>query len=235
MTPNMTLGDYPRFEAYLPVQCTAPTPGRSSPRLVAGKTRFVSAGGLEILMPETLPLRTPVMVRIAEGDPLRAYVVWADQGTPTPVGTRVAHGVAFEQPVDPALVNQWVYRSEQQAFARAPIRFPVDYAQAGTAGRGTCINLSRGGMFIATPQPAPPGSQVALTFNLPTLSHTFSMLARVVWMHSDETKPGAKGGMGVQFLDPKPSEGALIEALVDRLCSETPPAPDPSPSTEPSR
>jgi len=234
MTPDITRADYPRFEAYLPVECAAPIPGRPSARLIAGKTRFVSTAGLEILMPETLPLRTPLMVRVAQGDPLRAHVVWADQGTPTPAGTRVAHGVAFEQLVDPALVNQWVYRGQRQTHTRAPVRFPVEYGQAGTAGHGTCVNLSRGGMFIATPQPAPPGSQVALTFNLPNLSHTFSMLARVVWNHRDETKPDPPSGMGVQFLDPKPAEGALIDTLVDRLCSEMSLALDSSPSTAPS-
>jgi len=234
MTPDITHADYPRFEAYLPVECAAPIPGRPSARLIAGRTRFVSAAGLEILMPETLPLRTPMMVRVAQGDPLRAHVVWADEGTATPAGTRVAHGVLFEQPVDPALVNKWVYRGDRQAYARVPVRFPVEYGQAGMAGHGTCTNLSRGGMFIATPQPTPPGSQVALTFNLPNLSHTFSMLARVVWNHRDETKPDAPSGMGVQFLDPKPAEGALIDALVDRLCSEMSLALDSSPSTAPS-
>jgi uncharacterized protein (TIGR02266 family) len=139
--------------------------------------------------------------------------------------------VLFEQPVDPALVNQWVYHGERQAYARAPVRFPVEYGQAGVAGRGTCVNLSRGGMFVATPEPAPPGSQVALTFNLPNLSHTFSMLARVVWNHREETRRDAPAGMGVQFLDPKPAEGALIHALVDRLCSEMSPALDSPPST----
>lgn len=234
MTINTSRTDYPRFEAYLPVECAAPIAGRPLARLITGKTRSVSSAGLEILMPETLPLRTPMTVRIAQGDPLRALVVWADNGTPTPAGTRVAHGVLFEQPVDPVLVKQWVYRGERQTYARVPIRFPVEYGQAGTAGRGTCTNLSRGGMFIATGEPAPPGSQVALTFNLPNLSHTFSMLARVAWMHRDETKPETTSGMGVQFLDPKPAEGALIDALVDRLFGEMSLALDSSPSTAPS-
>src|SRR3990172_8236067 len=122
MTTDITHADYPRFEAYLPVECAAPISGRPSARLIVGKTRFVSAAGLEILMPETLPLRTPMTVRVAQGDPLRAHVVWADQGTPTPAGTRVSHGVLFEQPVDPALVNHWVYRCERQAYSPAPLQ-----------------------------------------------------------------------------------------------------------------
>jgi uncharacterized protein (TIGR02266 family) len=234
MTHDPTHAGYPRFEAYLPVECAAAILGRASARLIAGKTRFVSAGGLEVLMPEALPLRTPIIVRVDRGDPLRAHVVWADQGTPTPAGDRVAHGVLFEQPVDPALVNQWVYHGERQAYVRVPVRFPVEYGQAGAAGRGTCVNLSRGGMFVATRDPAPPGSQVALTFNLPNLSHTFSVLARVVWNHREETQRDTPSGMGVQFLDPKPAEGALIHTLVDRLCSEMSPALDSPPSTTPS-
>lgn len=235
MARDTTVGGYPRFEAYLPVQCTAPTPGQPRPREHAGKTRSVSAGGLEILLPEALPLRTPVLVRIGEGDPLRAYVVSVHQGTPTPVGIRVPHGVAFERPVDPVLVRQWMYRAERQSHARASVRFPVAYQQAGTAGHGTCLNLSRGGMFIATKHLVPQHSQVSLTFSLPNLSHTFSVLARVVWTRGEQTEPSATTGMGVQFLDPRPSEAALIGAVVDRQGGETLSSSDPSRSSPPPR
>ncbi|MEE9124109.1 MAG: TIGR02266 family protein [candidate division NC10 bacterium] len=222
MTDHTQGGD-PRFEVYLPVQCT--TPGGARSRGVTGKTRSISAGGLEILLPETLPVGTPVLLQFGDGDLLRAYVVWVERGTPTSVGIKVPHGLAFQQSVDPHLVRQWVYRAERQSHTRAPVQFPVDYIEAGTAGRGTCINLSRGGMFISTTQPVQPGSQVSLKFNLPHLSHTFSVLARVVWMRSDEVDPAATMGMGVQFLDPRPSETTLIGTLVDRVCGETFPLP----------
>jgi uncharacterized protein (TIGR02266 family) len=228
MDPPITIGGYPRFDAYLPVQCTVPVPGRTDQKVLPGKTQSVSAGGLQVLLPETLPIRTPLVVRIGEGDPLRAYVVSVHQATSTSAGSRVAHGVAFERAVDPGVVSQWVYHAQRQVHARAPVLFAVDFTQAGTAGHGTCLNLSRGGMFIATTNPANPGSQLALTFTLPNLSHTFSILARVVWRRQVETTPFAGTGMGVQFLDPKPSESALIGALVDRLCSESPPSPDAS-------
>jgi uncharacterized protein (TIGR02266 family) len=226
-------GADPRFEAYLPIQCT--TPGGGRPKELGGKTRSVSAGGLEILLPEALPLGTPVLIQIGDGDLLRAYVVWAERGTPTSVGTMVPHGLAFQKPVDPHTVRQWVYRAERQSHTRAPVQFPVEYIQAGTAGHGTCLNLSRGGMFISTPQPAPPESQVSLTFTLPTLSHTFSVLARVVWMRKEAMEPSTTEGMGVQFLDPKPSETALIGAVVDRSCGQTLLSSDSSPFSPPPR
>jgi len=208
-----------RFEAYLPIQCT--TPGGGRPKGLVGKTRSVSAGGLEILLAEALPLGMPVLIQIGDGDLLRAHVVWAERGIPTSGGIMVPHGLAFQEPVDPHVVRQWVYRAERQSHTRAPVQFPVEYIQAGTAGHGTCLNLSRGGMFISTPQPVPLESQVSLTFTLPNLSHTFSVLARVVWMRNEAIEPSAAEGMGVQFLDPKPSETALIGAIVDRSCGQT--------------
>ncbi|MFQ5846990.1 MAG: TIGR02266 family protein [Candidatus Methylomirabilales bacterium] len=235
MDPHSTIGGYPCFEAYLPVQCMTPTPGQTRPRELVGKTRSISAGGLEILLPESLPLRTPLIVRVGDGAALCAYVVSVHQSTPTIVGTIVPHRVAFEQPVDQAVVVQWMYRSGRQSHARAPVRFAVEYVQAGTAGHGTCLNLSRGGMFIATPSPAPPGSQVSLTFNLPTLSHTFSVLANVVWMRQEEREPNGTTGMGVRFLDPKPSEGALIGSIVNRLCGAAFPPPGSPPIRPPPR
>ena len=140
-----TGGGYPRSEVYLSVECSVPTPSGSTPKVLAGKTKSVSAGGLEILLPETLPLRTPVLIQIGEGEPLRAHVVSVDQAIPTSGGPRIPHGVAFEQAVDPAVVSQWRFRSERQVHTRVPARFPVQYAQAGTGGQGTCVNLSRGG------------------------------------------------------------------------------------------
>jgi Tfp pilus assembly protein PilZ len=79
-------------------------------------------------------------------------------------------------------------------------------------------------MFITTDRPTPTGSEVSLFFTLPDLSHPFSVLARVVWARGQETGPGSTTGMGVQFLDPKPSEAALIGAVVDRTCGDRPTA-----------
>jgi uncharacterized protein (TIGR02266 family) len=229
-----TKGDTdPRFEVYLPIQCM--TPGGSRPKWLAGKTRSIGTEGLEILLSEALPLGTPVLVQIAEEDLLRAFVAWVERGTITALGTGVPHGLPFQHPVEPYLVRQWVYRAERQSHARAPVQFPVEYIQAGTAGHGTCMNLSRGGMFISTSRPAHPGAQVSLTFNLPNLSHTFSVLARVVWMRHEALESTATIGMGVQFLDPRPSETALIGTIVDRCSSNTLPSPGSSGFSPPPR
>jgi hypothetical protein len=57
---------------------------------------------------------------------------------------------------------------------------------------------------------------------------------RVAWTARDEAEPGAIPGMGVQFLDLKPLEAAVISSLVDRLYAEAS-MPHSSPSFSPSR
>ncbi len=85
-------------------------------------------------------------------------------------------------------------------------------------------------MFIATERPAPPGAEVMLHFALHGLPYPLWVLARVAWTCEAGTEGAAVSGMGVQFLDPKSSEAALIGAVVDRLRGEPSPAPDSSPS-----
>lgn len=220
MSIGGTTGDYPRFEASMPVLCTAPSPGRPLAKRLAGKTRSVGVGGLALLLPEALPLGTPVLVRVWQGDPLRGLIVWVGQGVQTDLRTTFPHGVAFEQPVDTALVGQWLSQVIQHRQVRVPVRFAVEHAQSGVVGRGTCLNLSVGGMFIATADPAPPGTEVVLHFMLPGLSDPLSVRARVVWTRGQGTGPDTTIGMGVYFLDPKPSDAALIGMVVDHLWGE---------------
>ncbi len=223
MAYETPIGGYPRHDAYLPVECTIPCPGGAR-RVLVGKTRSVGAGGLEILLPESLPHGTHLIVRVREGEPVHGYVVWTNRGRPSQPENQVSHGVTFDRPVDPDLVLQWVYRANRQSHARALVQFGVEYHQEGERSQGTCLNLSRGGMFITTDRPTPTGSEVSLFFTLPGVSHPFSVLARVVWARGQETGPGSTTGMGVQFLDPKPSEAALIGAVVDRTCGDRPTA-----------
>jgi uncharacterized protein (TIGR02266 family) len=129
--------------------------------------------------------------------------------------------VAFEQPVDPTRVDQWVHRGERRSHVRAQVQFDVECTHAGTAGYGKCLNLSQGGMFVATERPPGPGTEVMLSFKLPGPFDPLSVPARVSWTSSEEAEPGTIRGMGVQFLDLKPLEAAVIGSLVDRLCAGT--------------
>ena len=221
-----TMNGHPRFEAYMPVLCTATVPGRPHPRRIAGKTRCVSVGGLSVLLPEPLPVRNPVSVRVWKGDPLPGIIVWVGEGITTDQLKTIPHGVAFDQPVDPALLRSWISQAKPHPQARVPVRFDIEYTQVGKMDGGTCLNLSRGGMFIATPRPVPPGSEIILHFTLPGLSDPVSVLGQVRWVGGERTGPSTDSGMGVQFVNPAPSEAALIRIVVDSLCKEAALSPE---------
>ena len=231
MSSDPKIRGYPRLVAYLPVQCSPLSQGGPTTKVITGKTTSISPGGLGLLLCDTIPLGTSVVVQVCLEEPLPGYVVWLNRPMSTDVGTYVPHGVAFDHLVDPEVLQQWVRNAKRQAYRRVPVQFDVEFTQAGKAGHGTCLNLSRDGMFIGIDHPPLPNTQIVLRFKLRGLAQTLSIPAQVVWMRGEEPSPGAVTGMGVKFLEVNPSlEAALIDAVVDRVRGEPSPFPDSAPS-----
>ncbi len=221
----------PRYKAYVPAQCTALGDERSHLKPLAGKTHWVSAVGLGLLLPETLPVGTRVLVQLHEEEPRRGHIVWVDKRVRTHLGTTVPHRVAFEKPVDPALVRRWISQAKSPAEPRVPVQLVVNFQsiETGRGGQGMCMDLSRGGMFIAANPPPQRGSEILLQFKLPDISHTLSTLAQVMWVRGEATVSVDEEdislttvtGMGMRFLSINPLDAALISRLVNRLRAET--------------
>jgi uncharacterized protein (TIGR02266 family) len=222
--PNVTVRHYRqhlRFARYLTIRCTVlESEDAHQQRPIAGITRCVNAGGLEVLLPEPLSVKTQILVQIFDGDSLRGQIVSVGKAIATVLGPRFPHGVAFEETVEPSLVRQWVAQPKRRAHRRAEIQFSVEYTHAGTTVRGTCLNLCQGGMFIATKRALPPDSQLFLRFTLPNPLHPVAVQGRVAWVSGDVKDPGVIVGIGVQFLNLDPSAAAAISTLVDRLSAE---------------
>ncbi|MGH7208348.1 MAG: PilZ domain-containing protein [Nitrospiraceae bacterium] len=206
-----------RFAAYLPVQCTVLDPGKADHRQLTGTTLNIGAGGIALLLGETLALGIPIMITLGREEPIRGHVVWTDRRMLTFLKTAVPHGVAFEKPVDASWVQQWVSQGRKRAHVRAPVLLDVEFTPAGTGAHGTCFNLGQGGMFIATEHPSPPGTEVILRFALPSVAAPLSVRGRVAWISGQDREASAVTGMGVQFLDLNPMDAAVIGTFVDRL------------------
>lgn len=228
---------YLRLVAYLPVNCTPLGRGQFLGKVIAGKTKFISAGALGLLLPDIIPLRTVVLVQVSQGEPLRGCIIWRDRPTATDLETSIPHGVALDEPIDTNLVRQWVISAQRQSHPRVPVRFDVEFTHAGKAKHGTCLNLSRGGMFLAADIPPPPGTELLLRFKLQDPSETLSVPAQVawtrgkemtstveeklMWMRGEEIWPGTLTGMGIKFLAVEPSVAHAIDTVVDRLREQT--------------
>ncbi len=215
---------YPRLLVWLPVECTLLS--QEARKVITGKTNSISPGGLGLLLPETVPLRTSVVVQVMEEKPLPGLVVWRDRPMSTDLITSVPHGFAFDEPVDADRILQWGFIARKRAHPRVRVQFDVEFTGAGKERHGTCLSQSRGGMFITTMDVPPTlGTVTLLSFELHETSHMLLIPAQVVWV---EIGPGVITGIGVKFLALNPSEDALIGAVVDRLLGEPSPSPDSS-------
>ena len=83
--------------------------------------------------------------------------------------------------------------TEHRQHPRKSLEWPVAF-QVGASPRvgASCRDVSLGGMFIETPEPASYGAEVMIYLTLPGLRDEAAIKSTVRW-----TKRGA--GMGVQF------------------------------------
>lgn len=70
-------------------------------------------------------------------------------------------------------------------------------------------NISGGGLFLKTPSPLAPGSQVELTFSVSPEAPAITCSGRVVY-----SNPGV--GMGIQFLDAKNEIEMALSAIEEQ-------------------
>jgi len=101
---------------------------------------------------------------------------------------------------------------------RTPIAIQVNYHAVDNFLRDFADDLSTGGMFIATQEPAEPGTQLILEFMLPGYNYPIRVKAEVMWSRT-RTSIDQIRGMGVKFIDLSASAEDKIDAIVKKLRS----------------
>ncbi len=83
-------------------------------------------------------------------------------------------------------------------------------------------NLSKGGFFMATPDPLPEGSKVRLQFYLPESSKEIKVLGKVIHTITRENgrQRNQEPGMGIRFTDFSPSKRKEIDEYIEGLFAE---------------
>ena len=107
--------------------------------------------------------------------------------------------------------------SNKRKHTRHPLILKVDYRDVDKFFVDFAENLSRGGMFIATPKPLPPGTNVFLEFALPDNSIKVKTRGEVVWARTTPKSANEKRGMGIKFRDLSPEDKEKIDKLIIRL------------------
>jgi uncharacterized protein (TIGR02266 family) len=101
---------------------------------------------------------------------------------------------------------------------RHSVDIAVDCATKGAFLSNRITNLSRGGLFIACPDPLPLQSEVDLTIRLEDPSATIQATGRVIWNY--DIKNGTSRiipGNGIKIEGMSAEHRALLDACLERL------------------
>jgi uncharacterized protein (TIGR02266 family) len=113
--------------------------------------------------------------------------------------------------------------SDDALRGRLAVDFPVTLESVPGAVRvtGTVINISLGGMFVASASLLPAGTPLWISCALPLAAGPapFDAGGWVHWVHDPPggAAPGRPRGMGIQFLNLPPDARARLEAFLAEL------------------
>lgn len=104
---------------------------------------------------------------------------------------------------------------------RGAVRFPVEveitWESEHNFYTGLTSNLSCGGLFVATHQPASLGDLVEVTFTLPGLGHPCAARCEVRWTREfNPDSPEVPPGLGLRFTALEPQVWSCIERFIRR-------------------
>jgi uncharacterized protein (TIGR02266 family) len=121
-------------------------------------------------------------------------------------------------------VNQMFYLGgETRKHPRLIISLPIDYNLRQERLSGYTSNLSAGGAFIRTIDPAPLDEPLEVDFVVPELNLSVKAKGRVVWNHEYDSKrkKSSLPGMGIEFIYLDPSvKNNLADFLDQKLQNE---------------
>ena len=107
---------------------------------------------------------------------------------------------------------------EKRRELRVPLRIlRVETELNGEVFFGYATNLSKTGLFIKTISPRVAGTQVRLSFTLPSGPQKINCLAEIAWGQNYTGEKGPIPGMGLRFVEVSPESLELIQKFVDEL------------------
>ncbi|MBI2891150.1 MAG: TIGR02266 family protein [Nitrospirae bacterium] len=93
----------------------------------------------------------------------------------------------------------------------------IQYGDAKSFVSDFALNISRGGMFISTPEPLEKGRQLSLRFTLPGSTVPLELMAEVMWVNPPSKNSQLIPGMGVAFTGISDEKRKDIERYLDLM------------------
>jgi len=116
----------------------------------------------------------------------------------------------------PSIVGQRLPDDPRRSVQRVAIEADIGFQSDNNFFTGFSEDISTGGIFIATFDLRPIGSEMMISFTLPDGS-LVSVDGVVRWLREyNETTPNIEPGMGVQFRNLKPDDETAINSFLSR-------------------
>ncbi|MBL8947719.1 MAG: TIGR02266 family protein [Myxococcales bacterium] len=96
---------------------------------------------------------------------------------------------------------------------RASVVLQLAYRSASHLLVSYCTNLSRGGLFVPSQEPLPPGTHLSLSLTIPGDAEPIELHAEVRWVRQFDALEGP-AGMGLAFEDIDEVLGDRVDAIV---------------------
>lgn len=104
----------------------------------------------------------------------------------------------------------------RRSHPRVDVNVSVDIVLGNQFFTGFSENLSSGGIFVATSDIVPIGTQVDISFTVPGYTHTFFAAAQVRWIREESAGFGP-GGMGIQFSGMSQEDQDLLYEILGKV------------------
>jgi len=108
--------------------------------------------------------------------------------------------------------------SERREMDRLPIELRVEYRRLNSFFADYTKNISKGGTFIRTAKPLPPGTEFVFVLIIPKLEEPLRLNGEVVWTTDpSRATDDEPAGMGIRFKYIDDAERQQTEDIVESL------------------
>ncbi len=108
---------------------------------------------------------------------------------------------------------------ERRREERIPVEVEVRYSSQEGFAIEWITNISKGGLFIKSENPLPPGTPLKITFSVPGKDVPIELGGVVRWSVSPSSSPSVIPGMGIQITEIDDKSRKILDAFVDEILS----------------
>lgn len=107
-------------------------------------------------------------------------------------------------------------QSDRRESVRVPARLRVGFDSLGEIRESLMTNVSRGGLFIATPDPLPLGTRLRLQIRIEETGEVMDLEGEVASLNSGPGLLTEELGMGIKFTRLSETEAKAVDNLYER-------------------